>query len=151
MKQTERTKCLAAFQRYIRVSKANPSGYVKCITCGKYFPWDKVDAGHYIQRSCRATEMEPDNVWPQCKMCNRFKAGDHATYRLNLLLLIGEERVERLEAIHALYMGADLYKDRLTKEDQLKAISRKSKGEYKQLASLLRKNTRELLQQKGLL
>lgn len=68
-----------------------------CISCGTHtaFSWH---CGHY-----RTTAAAPqlrfteDNTWLQCSSCNVHKSGNIEAYRVNLVALIGEERVLALE------------------------------------------------------
>lgn len=68
-----------------------------CISCGTptAFAWH---AGHY-----RTTAAAPqlrftdENIWLQCSACNVHKSGNIEAYRVNLVELIGEERVQALE------------------------------------------------------
>ena len=68
-----------------------------CISCGTQtaFSWH---AGHY-----RTTAAAPqlrftdDNIQLQCSACNVHKSGNIEAYRVNLVALIGEERVQALE------------------------------------------------------
>jgi hypothetical protein len=150
MKKTARQKCLEAFQRLRRIEEADENGWVTCISCGKEYFWKDVDGGHFIQRDNRATELEGDNVWPQCKHCNRYKSGNYANYRLGLIDRIGEDRVARLEKIHGVSQGANRYLLQLSREDQLLSVSRRNTVEYEELARQFRSDARKLMKEKGL-
>lgn len=126
MKESARTKCLRAFQR-LRVFQESCGGYAKCISCGRVLPVSQLDGGHYIGRRHTITELEPDNVQPQCRQCNRFLAGDVVAYRIGLVKKLGVERVERLESL-------------LESKDPKKKTSK----EYEELAKKYRKELREL-------
>ena len=126
MKESARTKCLRAFQR-LRVFQESCGGYAKCISCGRVLPVSQLDGGHYIGRRHTCTELEPDNVQPQCRQCNRFLAGDVVAYRIGLIKKLGVERVERLESL-------------LESKDPKKKTSK----EYEELAKKYRKELREL-------
>lgn len=91
-----RKTCLASFQKLRRL-ECSVNGYCKCISCGKVGHYKEMDGGHYIPRAVRALELEPDNVWPQCKRCNAFLEGNTTEYRKWLIKKIGLERVEWLE------------------------------------------------------
>lgn len=52
---------------------------------------------HFIPRTNKATIIDPDNIWPACVNCNKYKDGNLAEYRPRLIAKIGIERVERLE------------------------------------------------------
>jgi len=63
------------FSQYIRAKGADRHGYCKCITCGKREHWKDMDAGHYVTRARWGTRFDEDNVFPQCRRCNRFEEG----------------------------------------------------------------------------
>lgn len=66
-----------------------------CISCGTS---SISDAGHYIAVGrCEKLRFDLDNIHGQCRQCNYFGGGEIVDYRRNLILKIGEERVERLE------------------------------------------------------
>ena len=85
------------FQLGRRLEESDTHGYCECITCGKVDHHKRMDAGHFISRSYLATRYERNNVWPQCKRCNMYLAGDPSRYRDNLIKIVGEEEVKRLE------------------------------------------------------
>lgn len=72
-------------------------GFCVCITCGAQKPWKEMDAGHFIQREHLATRYDRNNVWPQCRKCNRFKGGRHSVFRDELIKMFGRLPVEGLE------------------------------------------------------
>jgi len=93
-----RDDAIRAFCKLRRLQEANESGYVRCITCGAIVKWNECDGGHFIPRGKRGTEIDPDNVWPQCVSCNRFANITLKEYSNALALKIGEDRVEALKA-----------------------------------------------------
>lgn len=76
-----------------------PSGFFKCISCGKIKPFAEADCGHYHSRTHMATRFEEDNCHCECKGCNRFSADHLIGYRENLITKIGFSRVERLNVL----------------------------------------------------
>lgn len=103
------------FQRLVRLANADSQGLCECISCGAKHPWNTMDSGHFVSRSNKATILEPDNCWPQCKRCNQWMSGNAAEYRKRLVDTIGLERVERLE-------GMKLGKDHVWNRYQLATI-----------------------------
>ena len=80
------------YNRYIRELKKG----MPCVSCGQHRT--VYDAGHY--RSVGAApqlRFTDDNVWPQCIPCNQHKSGNAIEYRIRLVKLIGQDRVEALE------------------------------------------------------
>lgn len=87
------------FSQYIRLRDVMPSGFFKCISCGKIKPFADADCGHYHSRTHMATRFEEDNCHCECKGCNRFSADHLIGYRENLITKIGFSRVERLNVL----------------------------------------------------
>lgn len=117
-----------AFNAYIRTRDATRP----CICCGKPLGegdvGGKYDCGHYRSiGSAPHLRFDERNAHAQRKQCNRYGAGRAVDYRIGLIIRIGIEAVEALEA------------DQTTKKwsiDDLKAI----KAHYKQ-------KTKELLKE----
>ena len=84
--------------RYVRLSRSR-DGVCRCYTCGALHGVKNCDAGHFIGRTHRATLYNLNNIRPQCLQCNRFKQGQHAIFRDNLVKEIGLAEVEKLEAL----------------------------------------------------
>lgn len=93
-----RTEALAAFCRLRRLQEANEAGYCQCITCGKIVKWNECDGGHFIPRRYRGTELDPDNVWPQCIECNRYSTITRVEFAEKVAEKIGWKKVNSLEA-----------------------------------------------------
>lgn len=74
-----RKKCLDAMQLLRRLEEADDSGYCKCVTCGASHHYKEMDGGHFIPKGHSSFwALEPENIHPQCKGCNRF-AMQHGT------------------------------------------------------------------------
>ena len=125
-----RQRCLTAMQKLRRLEEANDDGYVRCISCGKVMHWKEAQGGHYIRRTCQATELEKDNIWPQCPQCNCQRNGNPIPYRYNLVRMIGAERVQRLEDMRAAYYGDEAALEKLRPEDRSKVSGTKGKMYY---------------------
>ena len=97
------------FSEFIRLRDADDQGYVSCITCGAIHYWKDVDCGHFISRARQATRYDPMNCKPQCKKCNRFRAGEHDIYEERLIEMYGEESVKELKQKARLGGGYDAY------------------------------------------
>ena len=94
-----RARCDTAFSLFIRYRDAMPSGFFRCISCGKIKPFPKADCGHYINRQHMATRFNEINCNAQCSHCNRFMEGNIQGYRRGLIAKYGESKVELLEAM----------------------------------------------------
>lgn len=138
-KTSPREKALREFQRYRRYVCADGNGYASCISCGKVNRVTKMDGGHYEGRKNKATELEPDNVWCQCKYCNGPLSGNHVAYRNRLLSRIGLERLERLEDMVMASKGSEEALERLSEKDREAITHKKTNKEYLELATRYRK------------
>ena len=85
------------FALYIRLRDVMPSGYGKCISCGKIKPFNELDCGHFHGRTHMGTRWEEDNCNAECKVCNRMSADHIIGYRDNLIAKIGMSRYETLK------------------------------------------------------
>ena len=80
------------FHEYIRRRDAdNSTGYCECITCNKPIHFTESDAGHFIGRQHLATRWDENNVYAQCRKCNRFEYGRQYEYSLALGSDLAEE------------------------------------------------------------
>lgn len=92
------------FQRKRVLEEMDENGYGFCISCVKPVRkhHSELDGGHFIAKgqggAFLSVRYEKNNVWPQCRQCNRFQSGNHSVYRDNLIKIVGREEVERLEA-----------------------------------------------------
>ena len=87
------------FSLYIRLRDAMPSGFVRCISCGKIKRFEDVDCGHYFSRTHMATRFDEDNCNAGCRSCNRMSADHLIGYRKNLVAKIGLNRIDRLDVL----------------------------------------------------
>lgn len=115
-----------------------------CISCDTVLstlagtPGGGYDAGHYRSRgSAPHLRFDPRNCHGQCKKCNRYKSGNAADYRINLVVRIGQAAVEALEAEQgaAKWTIPELQAMKADFRAQLKTlIARRGNGEDRQTA-----------------
>ena len=130
---TVRNKALMLMQLLRRLQEATDNGYVYCISCGAILHYKQAQGGHYIPRRHRATELEEDNINPQCARCNGFLSGNTILYRDNLVKTIGVERVERLENMFRAEQGDEDAMDKLSLDDQIKVNTKKTIKDYQEI------------------
>lgn len=130
---TVRNKALMLMQLLRRLQEATDNGYVYCISCGAILHYKQAQGGHYIPRRHRATELEEDNINPQCARCNGFLSGNTILYRDNLVKSIGIERVERLENMFRAEQGDEDAMDKLSLDDQIKVNTKKTIKDYQEI------------------
>lgn len=95
-RQTWINKLDKVFSLYIRMrdSKEFNFSHFRCISCGRVLPISEADAGHYIGRGHMALRWTPQNVWSECKSCNRFDSSHLIGYRKHLILRLGQEAIQ---------------------------------------------------------
>lgn len=84
------------FSLYIRLRDAMPNGLVRCISCGKVFPFDMIQCGHYHSRRSLATRWDEDNCHAECATDNCFNPDHLDGYKANLIAKIGQDRFDAL-------------------------------------------------------
>ena len=147
-KRSPRERALADFQKLRRYQEASQNGYVRCVSCQKLMTVKEAQGGHLVSRRVRATELEKDNVWPQCPRCNGPLSGNVIAYRANLVKMIGEPRVKRIEDMANASEGDEDAMGRLDDGDKRSVVSRKNDDDYKRLAALYRAATRLIQKEK---
>ena len=85
------------FSEYVRRTRADDNGRIKCLICGAEVKWKEADAAHCFDRDNMATKYEILNVWPTDEGCNRFDDKHRDRYREALKMMIGEHAFSRLE------------------------------------------------------
>ena len=97
---TLQTKADNAMSIYIRMKHSDPDGYITCVSCGNKHHWKDVDAGHFIPKSRgAAVRWVEENVWPECRGCNRFNDGHLIGYTLHMIETYGKAKIEELKAL----------------------------------------------------
>lgn len=91
-------KAQVVFNRQIR-ERDSTNGRFICISCGKEYDIKLCNAGHYVPQGANSyLRFNEDNTNAECVRCNLGDAFHLIGYRKNLILKIGIERVEFLEA-----------------------------------------------------
>lgn len=86
------------FSVFIRITYADPQGYVRCYTCEQILPWQESQCGHFIPRGNDATRYDEDNCRPQCSFCNEHRNGMPESFEEHLRDDLGDEAVDALLA-----------------------------------------------------
>jgi len=123
-----RDKCLKKAQRNCKirwqVETKNTSGLVQCISCGSLVPIASIQGGHFISRQNRATEVEEDNIHPQCATCNVLKKGNYLAYEYALKAKYGNAYVERLKNMALAREGNKDAFEKLSASDKSKVLEK---------------------------
>ena len=92
-----------AVSAYIRQRHSN-RGLARCVTCNAVHRWADMDAGHFQHGLTYGVSDDgspfvwEENIWVQCRKCNRFASGMLDKYTLHMIDYYGREFVEELQA-----------------------------------------------------
>ncbi len=71
--------------KYVRLSAADKDGICQCYTCPTKEHYSRVDAGHFVGRSCMWLRWDTGrNIRVQCQKCNRMEYGKALVFAVNL-------------------------------------------------------------------
>ena len=84
------------FSRFIRLRDAIPGGAFRCISCGQFKRIEQADCGHFHSRKHMATRFDELNAHAECRACNRFSADHLIKYQENLIRLLGQEQLDKM-------------------------------------------------------
>ena len=147
----ERKEALHELQRYKVEKTMTPNGFNRCVTCGCIT--DIAQGGHYIGRECRATELEEDNINPQCPSCNYYGKGGGAGEQLLhgkwIAENLGLETKQRLDDMFFAWKGSDEAFERLSPEDQYKVTHQKTADEYHEIRMKYKQLRKQLKMDRG--
>lgn len=92
-----------AFSRYIRLRDClvttGTKTHAKCVTCGRVYSFNELDAGHFIDGRGGSVLFDEDLVNAQCQGCNRFKHGNKDAYTPFMIKRYGLKKVEEFWAL----------------------------------------------------
>lgn len=115
------------FALYIRLRDIMPSGYGKCISCGKIKHFTDLDCGHFWGRAHMGTRFDEDNCSAECSHCNRFLSDHLIGYQTNLIRKVGMGRFELL--------GVKAHQTKKWTDFELEAMIKHYKQEVKRLSA----------------
>jgi hypothetical protein len=99
--------------------------YAKCITCGKTYPVEDMDAGHAISGRMNSILFNEDLVHAQCRPCNREGGGQTLMYEKVMIDMYGPEKWDYWQS---------------TKNDPVKYTD----FDYEQIAKMFRQKYKQL-------
>lgn len=129
-----KAKAWNLFSKYIRYRDCyittNTYVYGVCYTCEKEYPFNKLQAGHFVDSRTKPVLFNPDIVKAQCMQCNVYKKGNKDFYTPKMIAEYGQDKVlEFLELRHN--------KDKKWSREELEEVIDKYQvyvNEYEQLA-----------------
>lgn len=108
-------KAWAEFSRYIRARDClRTTGTVdagRCVTCGKVYPFEKLQAGHFVPGRRNAGLFDERGVHAQCYACNVGLHGNWPEYLQFMVSEYGQDVVDeliRLRHVTVKYTISDL-------------------------------------------
>lgn len=84
------------FSIYIRLRDADPSGFVRCVTCDEPRFWKDMQAGHFIRGRLNANLFEERGCHAQCYVCNIHYQGNVVIYYKFMLKKYGQGVIDEL-------------------------------------------------------
>ncbi len=79
-----KNKAWRVFSKYIRtrdcLATTDFPDQGKCVTCGKYFPFSELQAGHAIGGRSNSILFDEKLVSAQCRACNHYGNGRYGEY-----------------------------------------------------------------------
>lgn len=89
------------FSKYIRLRDCllttGTKEVGKCFTCDRVYPFEKLQAGHFLAGRGATILFVEDNVHAQCYGCNVAKHGNVEEYYPRMLDLYGQKRIDELK------------------------------------------------------
>ena len=83
------------FHRYIRLRDTDENGNGHCFTCNAALDFKRTQAGHFINRSLKATRWMESNVKVQCARCNNWMEGRQFEFSLKLGMPLAKKLLAR--------------------------------------------------------
>lgn len=96
---TLKKKLVRIFNLYIRLRDTYANGVVKCISCGKFYVFEAVDCGHFVNCSVGSLQFNEQNCNAQCRACNRFQEGNNIEYTQGIIKKYGIDVIDKLRII----------------------------------------------------
>lgn len=92
-KQKAKDRAWELFSIYIRLRDClfttGTTTRGKCISCGVEYPFNVLQAGHFVDGRCNSILFSEEGVHAQCLRCNFFLNGNKDNYRKAILDLYG--------------------------------------------------------------
>jgi hypothetical protein len=92
-------KLTTVFNRWIRLRDCADKGGANCISCGLWFEYKQLQAGHYWHSKTSILRFDERNVNVECGNCNTFDHNHLINYRKGLVEKIGEKELEKMLSI----------------------------------------------------
>lgn len=84
------------FSIFMRVSRADHEGFLRCFTCPAIIHWKEAQNSHFRLRANQLTRFDENNTRPACQSCNMEHGGRPEIFEEELRDEIGDEAVDDL-------------------------------------------------------
>lgn len=106
-RQLAKEKAWQSFSRYIRTRDClrftGDPDEGKCVTCNRFYPFKKLQAGHFISGRGNAVLFDERLVYSQCVGCNGNppigKGGNYVEYFAFMIDEVGLDKINEFRAI----------------------------------------------------
>lgn len=101
-------RLVSIYVRYGSAVKRNGKFYCTCVSCGKEFPIEKIDCGHFVARGCLPLRFDLRNVHPECLADNRFSPDHLVGYANWLVKSEGPNIISELLEVKSKWRNGDI-------------------------------------------
>lgn len=84
------------FSVFVRTRDAREDGMNRCITCGCFYHWKVLHAGHFIRGRLNSNLFDERGCWAQCYGCNVGRQGNVVVYYKFMLAKYGQAVIDEL-------------------------------------------------------
>lgn len=90
----------AEVNRYCRLRDCGLEGGANCISCHRWYEYDRLEGGHFIpQTASSPVRYDERNINAQCVRCNHELQGNQRHYYHSMVKKYGQEVVDYLESM----------------------------------------------------
>lgn len=87
------------FSVFVRLRDSNEHGNCTCISCGRVYPINVIQNGHYYTRNLNALRFHEVNGNTQCFSCNCKRKGNYTGYTVGLIDKYGAGVIDELSEL----------------------------------------------------
>lgn len=137
-------RLVSIYVRYNSATRRDGKFYCTCVSCGKEFPIEKIDCGHFVARGCLPLRFDLTNVHPECQACNRFSPDHLVGYANWMIKHEGADSISDLLKVKSAWRDGDIKPFTMSELKNIYNLnlSRVRKLEKKLGIQLIAKNTK---------
>lgn len=85
------------FSEWLRRGNSDQNGKCECYICGYKARWQKMQAGHFVDRDQMSLRFDICNVYVVCESCNCFDDNHHERFKAAILSKRGQIILDVIE------------------------------------------------------